>query len=176
MQRIHVIGTSGSGKTFTARRLAACLDLEHIELDALYWGPDWTPKPNFREVLAARLEADRWAVDGNYRARARDLLWARADTIVWLDLPRRTVMRQVTARTWQRWAHGERLWNGNRESLRKTLFTTDSILWWAWTSFQENRDRYHELLPGVSQQVIHIHSRAELDRWLEMSVEVDLTK
>ena len=86
--RISVVGTSGSGKTTLARRLAAILNVPNIELDALHWGPCWTPRPleQFRADVGAAVAKDRWVVDGNY-AVVRPLVWARPTAIVWLDLP-----------------------------------------------------------------------------------------
>ena len=39
--RIVVVGTSGAGKTILARRIAAQLQLPHIELDAINWQSEW---------------------------------------------------------------------------------------------------------------------------------------
>lgn len=52
---------------------------------------------------------------GNY-GRVRDLLWPRADTIVWLDYAFPLVLGRLTARTVRRAVTGEILWNGNRET------------------------------------------------------------
>ena len=86
-RRAAVVGTSGSGKTTLATSLAQRLGLAHVELDSLYWGPDWTPAPRerFREQVARALSGEAWTTDGNYGA-VRDIVWARADTVVWLDL------------------------------------------------------------------------------------------
>jgi shikimate kinase len=53
-RRIAVVGTTGSGKTALARRISQQLDIPHVEMDALYWGPHWTPTPTevFRERTA----------------------------------------------------------------------------------------------------------------------------
>jgi adenylate kinase family enzyme len=82
-------------------------------------------------------------VDGNYSA-VRDLVWARADTVVWLDLPRRTVMRQIIWRTVRRVALRAELWNGNRERWRN-LFARDpdeSVIVWAWQRHSVYQARY----------------------------------
>jgi len=87
-ERILVVGRTGSGKTTLARELAAALHVPHVELDSLYFGPEFSTVPLslLRERTSAAIAGDRWVTDGNKRA-VRDLLWPRADTIVWLDYP-----------------------------------------------------------------------------------------
>ena len=63
---------------------------------------------------------DGWVVDGNYSA-VRDLVWDRADTVVWLDLPRLVVVRRITTRSIRRVVRREELWNGNRERWRNLV-------------------------------------------------------
>lgn len=66
MRRVSVAGTSGSGKTTVARRLAERFGVPHVELDAHYHGPGWQPAdPD--ALLAAVAEAaagDGWVIDG----------------------------------------------------------------------------------------------------------------
>ena len=87
-QRILILGRTGSGKTTLARELAAALGVPHVELDALYFGPDLSTVPLsvLRERTGAAVAGDRWVTDGNKEA-VRDLVWPRADTVIWLDYP-----------------------------------------------------------------------------------------
>jgi adenylate kinase family enzyme len=103
MQRVSVVGVSGAGKTTVGRKLAAALGVAFVELDAIFHQPDWVelPHDDFRERVHAALATPGWVVDGNY-SMVRDLVWDRADTVVWLDLPRRLVMRRVILRTLRR--------------------------------------------------------------------------
>jgi adenylate kinase family enzyme len=122
VKRVSVVGNSGSGKSTLARALATRLGVPHIELDALNHQSGWQrlPAVEFRERIDTATAAGGWVVDGNYSA-VRDLVWARADTVAWLDPPRRTVMRQVVWRSVHRVAMRVELWNGNRERWRNLL-------------------------------------------------------
>lgn len=113
MRRVHIVGTSGAGKTIFAASLAHRLAVPHVEIDALAWGPDWgeTPRGELRQRLAAALAGPSWVVDGNY-GFLRDLVWSRADTVVWLDFSFAVVMGRVLRRTAGRVLRREELWSG----------------------------------------------------------------
>lgn len=143
--RIVVVGTSGSGKSTFARRLAERVGSRDVELDALHWGPDWTPHPDFRARTSAALSPPGgWIVHGNY-AQVQDLTLGRATHVVWLDYPRAVVMWRVFKRSMRRSLTREVLYGGNRETLRKAFLSRDSILWWAWRTFSLRRRQYGEL-------------------------------
>jgi adenylate kinase family enzyme len=150
-KRINVVGTTGSGKTTTARQIADRLRLPHVELDALHWDPNWTEAPLaiFRERIAQALAGDAWVVDGNY-SKARDLIWSRVELVVWLDYPLAVIMRQLAWRTLRRTLMHEELWNGNRERFRDALFARDSIRWWALTTHRRRRAQYQALFAQPS--------------------------
>ena len=168
MQRVAVVGSSGAGKSWLSSRLAAALGIPYVEFDALHHGPGWTPLP--ADEMRARLDADcpangAWVADGNYPHKGGDVVRARADTVVWLDFPRSTVMRQLVARTSRRLLLRERLWNGNRESLRDALARDPerSILRWAWTRYDAQRAAY---ATESDDRWIRLTSRAEVRRFL----------
>ncbi len=144
---MSVVGCSGSGKTTLARSLAQALGSPHIELDSIYHQPDWTPLADeeFRRRVAGAVEADRWVVDGNYSV-VRDIVWDRADTVVWFDLPYASVMARTIGRTVRRTVTREELWNGNREPLSNlwSLKPEKSIIAWAATHHKVYRRRYRE--------------------------------
>lgn len=97
--KINVIGTSGSGKSTLAKQIAAELDIPCIEMDRLYWRPDWqgTPDDVFKETLEQALQASPdWVLDGNYN-RTRPVKWRHVDVVVWVDYGfTRTLYQAVT--------------------------------------------------------------------------------
>lgn len=169
-QRIAVVGTSGSGKTRLASRLAQRLGIAHVELDSLHWGPDWSPAPLdlFRERVAEALSGQAWTTDGNYSA-VRDIVWMRADTVVWLDYALPVVMRRVIWRTIRRSALQEELWSGNRERFRDSFFSRESIIWWALGTYRRRKKQYPLLFdqPEYAHlRVVHVTSPRAADDWL----------
>jgi adenylate kinase family enzyme len=129
LTRVVVVGTSCAGKTTLARRLAGILGSDHVELDSVYWGPEWTPRPDFVQAVLAIAEHPCWVIDGNYSA-VRDIIWSRSTTIVWLDYSFGRVFSQALRRTARRIITREPLYGGNRETIRGALFATDGIPWW----------------------------------------------
>ena len=171
MNRVAVVGTSGSGKTTVAAALARRLGVPHIELDRLYWGPNWTgaDEETFRARVREATSADRWVCDGNY-APVRPTILARADTAVWLDLSLRTCLRRIVARTFRRARSGEGLWGtDNRESWRHQL-GRDSLIWWVLTTHRRRRREYEARFadPALAHlRVIRLRSPAAVASWLE---------
>jgi adenylate kinase family enzyme len=173
MRRVHVVGNSGSGKSTLAAALAARLGVEHIELDAIYHQPRWqTLDPEeFARRVGAVLAGPAWVVDGNY-TRVREQVWERADTVVWLDYPRRTTTARVVRRTLVRAVNRRELWNGNRESWTAMLSRDPerSVIRWSWTHHTIYRERYGALLapevrpPGV--RVVRLRSPGEARAFL----------
>ena len=82
--------------------------------------------------------------DGNYSA-VRDVLWPRATHVVWLNYSRWTVFSRLLWRTVSRVLTREKLSHGNRESLRMSFFSRDSILLWSYRTFETNRRKYASL-------------------------------
>ena len=137
-RRIAVVGATGSGKTAFARRLAGSIGVDAIELDELFWLPNWVSRPRkeFRVSVEEALHArpDGWVSDGNYNSSLGDLVVGRADTLIWLHLPWRVSFWRVFKRCVSRARTREPMWTAeNRESWRRSFLARDSILLWSIT-------------------------------------------
>lgn len=141
MRRVLVVGCSGSGKSTLASALSARLAVPYVELDALHHGPGWTVRPTFEADVERATRGPAWVVDGNYSA-IRELLWERADTVVWIDLPRWLVEWRVVRRSLVRWLRRTELWNGNRERGPLSWRDVDHPIRWAWVKHAEYRSLY----------------------------------
>ena len=142
--------------------------MPHIELDAIHHGPNWTEErvEVFRAKVDEATAGDAWVVDGNYERKIGDLVLERADLVVWLDLPLRTALRRLWARTRGRIKDGTELWaTGNRESWRTAFWGRESLF--AWTIRSHLRRRRTAPVRLARFPVVRLRSPADVDRWLE---------
>lgn len=169
-RRVHVVGTSGSGKTTVARAIADRLGIRHIELDAINWQPGWVslPEDEFRDKVEEATAEGDWTIDGNYKA-VRDIIWDRVDTIVWLDIPFTPVFLRVLRRTIRRLVTREKLWNTNTENLG-ALFGKYSMPMWVIKTHKRRRNEYPELLADpalVDVDIKVFKTLREANEWIE---------
>lgn len=175
MRRISVVGTSGSGKSWVATKVSSKLDLPYLELDALRHLPGWQPLPDaeFLDQVSRFIEQDGWVVDGNYFSVVTGpAIWPAAETVIWVDPSRASVMWQVIWRTLKRVLLRQELWNGNREKVRDLLpwDPQKSIIRWSWTSYGVVRERYEAAMGNKRWQhleFVRLRSQDEIDRFLD---------
>lgn len=168
-RRIVVVGTTGSGKTTLAAALAGRIDGPHVELDALHWEPGWSEAPTevFRARVSRALEGDAWVADGNY-GKVRDIVWSRAEGVVWLDYPLHVILYRLWWRTLRRAWTQEELWSGNRERFRTAFFSRDSLFLWALKTYHRRRREIPQLLARPEHAHLHhirLRSPQETRRW-----------
>ncbi|MCO4781141.1 MAG: AAA family ATPase [Candidatus Cloacimonetes bacterium] len=171
MKKINVIGTSGSGKSTFAKKLSKKLNIPYVEMDALFWGKNWS-MPNDKvlfERLEKALDQDDWVLDGNY-TRTTPIKWKKVDTIIWVDLNIIQTLYQSISRALNRIFTQKELWpnTGNKESFRN-LFSSDSIVWWTIKTYKKNRVKYNTIKSNPAYEhieIVHLQSRKECERYL----------
>jgi adenylate kinase family enzyme len=171
LHRIVVVGGSCSGKTTFSKSLAQVLDSEHVELDSLHWEPGWREcsMDVFRGRVQDALKPRKWVVDGNY-SKVNDLIWSKADAVVWLDLPLVTILRRFFVRSISRWYTKEALWNGNREGLRNSIFQRNSLLMWILKTHRRRRRQYLEYLqksPFPNLRIYRLRSENDITAFIQ---------
>lgn len=180
-QRVVVIGTTSSGKSTLAKGLADRIRARYIDLDDLHWEPNWQEAPLdvFRERVRTATNSNVWVVAGNYRI-VRDLVWPRAQAIIWLDYPFPIVFWRLIKRTLYRTITKEKLFAGNVESLRTQLrvWSQDSLVNWLFKTYWR-RKRETPLLLALPEYahltLLHFKHPRETEAWLK-SVNASATK
>ncbi|MEV6171787.1 adenylate kinase [Streptomyces sp. NPDC051954] len=139
MERILVVGVTGAGKSTLAQVLSSQLGLPYHEMDALYFnGPNWTVNNKVTEDVSRLTAEPCWIIDSLGYPEVRDLLWDRADTVIWLDYPKRVIMPRVLRRSFRRTVTRESLFGGNRETWTDWL-SRNHPAWWAWSQHGARR-------------------------------------
>ena len=176
-RRILILGRTGSGKTTLAREVAAALGVPHVELDSLYFGPDFSraPLPVLRERTSAAIAGERWVTDGNKRA-VRDLVWPRADTIIWLDYPVYVSLWRLAkrARTRTSALSAQAAQTGRRTGLPKQMLAAARGVLTALRSHRGQRREYPRMFGQPANQhlaVARLRSPRATRQWLARITE-----
>ena len=168
-----IVGSAGAGKTRLAWEIASRTGLPVVHLDLLFWRAGWVPAPREEALreLAAALERPRWILDGNFlpdENADRDPRFARTDTAVLLDVPRRRCLWRVLSRLVRdRGKHRADLPEGCDEGFDWAL------LRWIWRYPKVDRPRVLELLERLRSRGIEVHrlrSDADVEQFLETIV------
>jgi len=172
-QHIIIVGSTSSGKSTLAEKLANRFDYRFIDLDALHWEPNWTEASLevFRERVSLATRAPAWVVAGNYHV-VRDLIWPQAEAIIWLDYSLPRILWQLTRRTFTRWWKRELLWGTNYENLAThfKLWSEESLYYWLFKTYWRRKREYPELFAQPEHQhlkLIRFSYPAETDEWLK---------
>jgi len=168
---VLVWGPASSGKTTLAKFIAQHIGVPHVELDAVFWQADWVENPaeEFRADVAAVLakHPGGWVIDGNY-GRIKDLVLPRADTVVWLRLPLRTVFGRVFRRTVGRIISREPLWGNNYETWGKAFFSRDSLLFYIVKNWRRHVRKTRQEIAAIPHhaEIIELRSPREVDNFI----------
>lgn len=175
-ERVLVAGVSGSGKTTLARRLARLWNLRHVEIDGLFHGPEWTPRPEFLDDVRAFAAEEHWITEWQYTSQGTDdILPPRAQLAIWLDYPYGVVRGRLIRRTLARGVLRLELWNGNREKGPWTMFSRDpeeNILAWQAATLHKWTERFpalQERFPHLT--IVRLRHPRETRRWLRAQAE-----
>ena len=160
MKKVIIVGPTGSGKSTLAQMLSEKLKLPYIQLDELFWKPNWqwsTDEEFFIKIQSALEINESWIIDGNYY-RTHHLTWPLADTVIWIDLPFWLVFYQNLKRSIVRAFTRKELWpnTGNKESFFR-LFSKDSILKWLIQTYPIMKTRYEQAFSSPANSHIHFY-------------------
>ena len=167
MQRVAIVATaSGCGKTTSverSRRPSRRRSSSSMRSTGRRAGPSSTP-PSCDAGSSRSWRSTRGWSTASYRGKLGDLVLERADTVVWLDLPRRVWLPRLVVRTLRRALTREELWNGNRESLWGAISHDDSLFRYALANDRRRRHSYPAELARF--RVARLRTQAEVDAFL----------
>lgn len=163
-----IVGGPGSGKSTLARALGAVTGLPVFHMDHIHYKSGWVPREaEVKDWMTEEVHRKpRWIFEGGHSRTYRQRV-ARADVMIWLDLPvglrlYRVIRRQFSylGRTRPDLPEGcvERMDRGALE------------FWlWIWRTRKTSRARLARIAaaPPAHLTVVHLRSRREVAAWLE---------
>jgi adenylate kinase family enzyme/tetratricopeptide (TPR) repeat protein len=174
-QRIVIVGPPGSGKTAMAQQLAQQLGWPRAELDTLCWSSGWKPVPTeaFREQTLQALRGETWVVDGNH-SEVRDIVWGRADLLVWLNYSPWQAVGQRIMQLLQEIGHRDE--PKDQQPGAPASRSRDSVFVKLIRTFHRRQEEYPVTLSlkGLEQlipKVIHLDAPESVQRWLSEFVQ-----
>ncbi|MBI9031896.1 adenylate kinase [bacterium] len=153
--KISIRGVSCSGKTTLAKLIAKELGIPHIELDELFWLPNWEQRAlhEFLNLVQDKLEKDSWVMDGNY-SKVYNNLKIQYDYQIWLDYSLLKILLRYFKRTFDRVFFKRKICNGNTETIR-SLFSSDALLIWIFKTYWKRKRELSKLeKKGVNNLII----------------------
>jgi adenylate kinase family enzyme len=157
-----ILGGPGSGKSTLARALGERTGLPVFHMDHIHWQAGWVERPKCEKIrLAHQVEArDRWIFEGGLSS-TYDSRMARADTLIWLDLP-------VGLRLWRVMMRSMRYFGKTRPDLPEGCpegFNRETLPFWhyIWRTRVTGRQRVLALLKAAPLQLTIVHLRNSSD-------------
>ena len=176
-QRISVVGSTGSGKTYLARDLSELLNLPLYELDLIHQkfvlrSPD---RVGFSGAVAELVANEQWIIDGHYRD-VRYLIWERSDLVVYLDYSPTLIATRLLGRfirkrrDKRRTSKSAALAQTARDSAPSAASATWARRIWRLVKTIRERQEYTRILAGDDFRdikVIKLESPLATQKWLK---------
>lgn len=161
--KIHIIGGSGTGKTYLSNLLSTKYNIPHYDLDDLFWdnsANQYGVKMSIekrRKMLSKILQNEDWILEGVYYSWLTDS-FEKADTIIVLDISKRVCKYRIVRRFIRRKIGIER---GKKETMK----SLKSLLKWTDQFQRENLPQIHAILSNYANKTIVLHSKNEVNNF-----------
>ena len=158
--KIHIIGCSGSGKTYLANALAKKYNIPHFDLDDIQWDNNaegyGTKRPleERNALLQEVLNNNEWVIEGVYYAWVQQS-FDEADKIYVLDMPRYLYKSRIIIRSIKRKL-------GIQQGKRETLKSVYNLLKWTETFQNKNLKEIKTILDKYENKVIWLSSKKDV--------------
>ena len=158
--KIHIIGCSGSGKTYLANALAKKCNIPHFDLDDIQWDNNSEgygikrPLEERNALLQEILNNNEWVIEGVYYAWVQQS-FDEADKIYVLDMPRYLYKSRIIVRSIKRKL-------GIQQGKRETLKSVYNLLKWTETFQNKNLKEIKTILDKYENKVIWLSSKKDV--------------
>ena len=159
--KIHIIGCSGSGKTYLANALSKKYTIPHFDLDDIQWDNNAKgygkkrPLDERKALLQEILFNNEWIIEGVYYDWVQQS-FDEADKIYVLNMPgylykSRIIMRSIKRKL------------GIQKGKKETLKSVYNLLKWTETFQNKNLKEIRSILDRYDNKVIWLSSKKDVE-------------
>nr|WP_260611438.1 hypothetical protein [Streptomyces sp. WAC04770] len=178
LHRIALFGAPATGKTTLARWLSTRFHVPYTELDNILFTPLGSlPLEEFRRQTAAITATGGWIVEGNF-SKLADIVWHRADLLIWLDFPLPLILYRITRRSLRHLTGREDTPQARPLTWSTAFFARRSLLRTAIRKHRTNRPRYARQAAetaALGVTVVRLRSPRQVHRWKQQVADRQTT-
>ncbi len=168
----HIAVVGGGGKSTLSRAIAVKHGLNHVELDAIKWLPQWEERSNIDMIRLVKEAIQQkhstgWVIDGNYFSVLKDMVIRSADTVIFVNMPWLVMFKRVAIRSVIRALDKRKICGENTESIRMTFMSRKSLLLWHIKNIRGYKARRGKLLHMLTPNIrfIELASPKQLNKF-----------
>lgn len=160
MNKVLIIGISGTGKTKLAIKLSSVLKIPVTHYDTLVWGESWNEVDEkiIEKQLIAIIKKEKWIIEGFIHPAAKTRL-EHAETVLYLDYSGTEACIGGLQRWWQ--YRGKNRPEMATGCIEKFNWNYLKVMW-----RRAERPQIEEVIKGFENKVIRLKTRKETDNFL----------
>ena len=163
MDRVCIIGGSGTGKTTLANNLGKQLNLPVYHIDGINYLQNWEERDRTERdnIILQNANKEKWVIDGTYFSTLKQRL-EKADYIIYLDYSTIAQLKGILGRFIKLHSKERQEIPGCNEKMSWEFF------WWVVKWRKNKRPKIIEIFKEIDNDKIHIFkTRKELNKWYE---------
>ena len=163
MERICIIGGSGTGKTTLSNNLSKELNLPVYHIDGIHHLENWKErdKKERDRLIIEKASQEKWIIDGTYRSTLQQRL-EKADYVIYLDYSTMAQVIGVLKRFIKNHGKEKDEIPGCKEKM------SWEFLWLVINWRKNKRNEIIEKISKIDNNKVHVfYKRKQLNKWYE---------
>jgi len=167
--KFFIVGSGGAGKSTLASILSEQQGIPSFELDQLFWNDAWVVADAdvFQNRVSLVVSQSQWILDGNYRGTVFNKVYSAADTLVWVNFPRRVVVYRCAVRALRMLVLRRKFYG---KDLPPTIWGSIKLLGFVWKTFHERNLFLAEQIKNFEfsgRRTFVLKSKSDINAFLE---------
>lgn len=170
LERIYIVGTVASGKSFLAKKLSSILKIKHYDLDDIFWGSKFDEKREEKErdrLFKNLCRKKKWIIEGAYSTWI-DYGIKKSDMVILLDTRIHVVLWRVIMRTIKREKSRQKGSSRYQENWGDLIGLIKAVLKYKKKGgYDRGYYKHKEVIEKHKVNFIHIKNKKQMNKFLK---------